>query len=152
MSGWLIRKAGPADVEAIVAVEARAFGPASWGAAAIRDGVSAPYVEALVGGLADGPTQGFALWRRLGEEGEILSLAVDGAARGRGLAKALLAELILSAEAMRLGALFLEVDAGNAPALALYARAHFEEVGRRRRYYRNGADALVLRRAISAPI
>lgn len=152
MSGWLVRKAGPDDVEAIIAIEARAFGPASWGAAAIRDGVGAPYVEAIVGGLADRPPQGFALWRRLGDEGEILSLAVDGPSRGRGLAKALLAELILSAEAGRVGALFLEVDAGNAPALGLYARAHFRQVGRRRRYYRNGADALVLRRAISAPI
>lgn len=152
MSGWLIRKAGPDDVEAIVALEARAFGPARWGAAAIRDGVGAPYVEALVGAAADGPVQGFALWRRLGDEGEILSLAVDGPARGRGLAKALLAEIILSAEAQRVGALFLEVDAGNAPALGLYARAHFQQVGRRRGYYRNGADALVLRRATGAPI
>ena len=41
--------------------------------------------------------------------------------------------------------MFLEVATGNAAALALYARAGFVEVGRRRRYYADLADALVLR-------
>jgi ribosomal-protein-alanine N-acetyltransferase len=41
--------------------------------------------------------------------------------------------------------LFLEVSEVNAPARALYARAGAEEVGRRRRYYSDGSDALVLR-------
>jgi [ribosomal protein S18]-alanine N-acetyltransferase len=44
------------------------------------------------------------------------------------------------------GAMFLEVAAANGPALALYAREGFTEVGRRRRYYSDGTDALVLRR------
>ena len=48
------------------------------------------------------------------------------------------------------GAMFLEVAAGNAPALALYAREGFAEVGRRRRYYSDGTDALVLRRDLTA--
>jgi [ribosomal protein S18]-alanine N-acetyltransferase len=44
---------------------------------------------------------------------------------------------------------FLEVDEGNAPALRLYSRAGFEQVGRRPGYYANSegsASALVLRR------
>lgn len=148
MSLWVVRRAEESDAEAIIAIEARAFGSASWGADSIRSGMTAPYVAALVAQEPEGPVQGFALWRRLGEEGEILSIAVDAPARGRGMAKALLAEIIVTAEALRLSALFLEVDAGNAPALALYRRAHFADVGRRKRYYRNGADALVLRRAV----
>ena len=42
-------------------------------------------------------------------------------------------------------AMFLEVATGNAAALALYTGAGFVEVGRRRRYYADGRDALVLR-------
>lgn len=45
-------------------------------------------------------------------------------------------------------AMFLEVEASNAPALALYRKLDFVEVGERRDYYRNCesfADALVLR-------
>lgn len=148
MTDCVVRRAEARDADAIVAIEARAFGRASWGSEAVRSGMTAPYVSTLVAEWPDGLIQGFAMWRQLGEEGEILSLAVDNEARRHGMAKALLAEIIVAAEALRLSALFLEVDAGNEPALALYARAHFEEVGRRRRYYRNGADALVLRRAI----
>jgi ribosomal-protein-alanine N-acetyltransferase len=46
---------------------------------------------------------------------------------------------------------FLEVDAGNAAALALYHSAGFRVAGRRRAYYHapdgTSTDALVLRRA-----
>ena len=148
MSIWIVRAADETDLNAIIAIEARAFGAASWGAESLRSGMTAPYVTALVAHEPERPVEGFALWRRLGEEGEILSIAVDTPVRGRGMAKALLAEIIVAAEALKLSALFLEVDAGNAPALALYRKAHFADVGRRQRYYRNGADALVLRRAV----
>lgn len=40
----------------------------------------------------------------------------------------------------------LEVRAGNAAAVALYRRLGFEEVGRRRRYYADGSDALLMTR------
>jgi ribosomal protein S18 acetylase RimI-like enzyme len=53
----------------------------------------------------------------------------------------------LLAEAAKRGAmdLFLEVAEPNLAARALYAGAGADEVGRRRRYYADGADALVLR-------
>ena len=62
-----------------------------------------------------------------------------------GLGTALLAAA--AGEAGRRGAevLFLEVSEANAPARALYARAGAADVGRRRRYYTDGTDALVLR-------
>ncbi len=41
--------------------------------------------------------------------------------------------------------MFLEVATGNAAALALYRREGFTEVGRRRRYYADLSDAIVLR-------
>jgi [ribosomal protein S18]-alanine N-acetyltransferase len=51
---------------------------------------------------------------------------------------------------LRAEALFLEVDEANHPALALYRRLGFREVGRRENYY-DGAEgrkssALVMRR------
>ena len=148
MSGWLVRPAAPADMDAVVAIEADSFGPASWGAAAVRKGLDEPGVFALAAEGPDGAVGGFVLWRRIVDEGEILSLAVAPGARRSGAAKALLAEIVLAAEAMRLKALFLEVRADNAAARALYQKARFEIVGRRRRYYRDGSDALVLRRTI----
>jgi ribosomal-protein-alanine N-acetyltransferase len=43
---------------------------------------------------------------------------------------------------------FLEVDEGNVPAMRLYQRAGFREVGRREAYYPagRGSAALILRR------
>ena len=45
--------------------------------------------------------------------------------------------------------MFLEVAIGNAAALALYRREGFIEVGRRRHYYSDSSDALVLRMNLS---
>ena len=46
--------------------------------------------------------------------------------------------------------MLLEVGAGNAAALGLYAAAGFVEIDRRPRYYRDGADAVVLRLPLTA--
>jgi ribosomal-protein-alanine N-acetyltransferase len=40
--------------------------------------------------------------------------------------------------------MLLEVRADNAGALAFYLAEGFAEIDRRRRYYRDGADAIVL--------
>jgi [ribosomal protein S18]-alanine N-acetyltransferase len=85
-----------------------------------------------------------------GDEAEILTFGVVPEARRRGHGGSLLREAIGAARAKGAGAMFLEVAAGNAPALALYAREGFAEVGRRRRYYSDGADALVLKREVGA--
>lgn len=147
--GWLIRSAERADAAALAALERDAFGDASWGAASVKESIGAPYVSAL---LAFGPTAGeplgFALWRRLGEEGEILSLGVAPSVRRQGAADALLEAIIAGACGAGVSALFLEVDAGNAAAKALYAKHGFEPVGERKGYYRSGADAHVLRKGL----
>jgi len=82
-------------------------------------------------------------------EAEVLTLAVHPAARRAGFGAALMRALM--AEAARRGGseLFLEVSAGNAAARALYAGLGASVAGRRRRYYPDGSDALVLRLALS---
>lgn len=144
---YFVRAADRGDWDRIVLIEQIAFERASWGAKAVRDGLSAALVSAFVVCRTAGASpDGFALWRGLGDEAEILSIAVAPDVRRRGMAEALLAEILVSAAAEGLRALFLEVDSGNVAARALYEKAGFEKVGVRRRYYRNGADALVLRR------
>jgi ribosomal-protein-alanine N-acetyltransferase len=148
-SPWLIREAASEHSDALVDIEKTAFGAASWGAASVRESIGAPYVTTLlIFAEGDAPPIGFAMWRRLGEEGEILSLGVLPSRQREGAADALLARVIADAERIGVAALFLEVDAGNAAARALYEKHGFARVGERRGYYRNGADALVLRRAL----
>ncbi len=103
--------------------------------------------------LAGQRLAGFILSRGTGEEAEILSIAVDAAWRGRGLARDLLMLHLRRLAGLGARAIFLEVEEANAPALRLYARAGFREVGRRPSYYRDAAglaaNALVLRRDLA---
>ncbi len=149
MTGWVVRRASVADGAALAAVEAAAFGSQSWGERSVRGGLSAPFVSALLAFSPQDETPiGFALWRRLGAECEILSLGVAPGSRRKGAGEALLSAVLADARAARLGAIFLEVEVGNRAAYALYAKHGFTRVGVRRAYYRNGADAEVLRRGL----
>ena len=78
---------------------------------------------------------GFVLARLTAGEGEILTIAVGRAHRRRGLGRDLMEAVLRELHAERAEALFLEVDEANAPALALYRRLGFREVGRRPGYY-----------------
>ena len=146
MSRWVIRAARREDASAIVNLEAVAFGPASWGARAVADGLTAPKVCALLAyPESGGEAAGFAFWRALGEEAEILSIGVAPKSQRRGAAGALLSEIIEQAREEGVRRLFLEVAVSNSAATKLYATAGFEQISRRRRYYKNGGDALVMR-------
>ncbi len=93
---------------------------------------------------------GFIMSRRVADEVEILSVAVDRARRGRGLARNLLTLHLRRLAALGARTVFLEVDEHNAPAIRLYDRAGFHEISRRPNYYPGAAGkavaALVLRR------
>jgi len=94
---------------------------------------------------------GFALGQVIADEAELLTIAVEPAQRRQGLGRGLLGAFLADCAARGAAAVFLEVDAGNAPALALYQTAGFRAAGRRRAYYHapdgTATDALVLRRS-----
>ena len=100
----------------------------------------------------NGRLRGFVIARLAADEAEILTIAVDSAARGRGVGRALLAENLRQAANAGARAMFLEVDEDNAGALALYKRLEFVKVGERAGYYRRKdgarATAVVMRRAL----
>ena len=68
-------------------------------------------------------------------EGEISNVAVAEAFRGGGIGGALMAAM--QEQAVRLGIeqIFLEVRCSNTPAIRLYEKAGFEEIGVRRNFY-----------------
>ncbi|HXI86016.1 MAG TPA: GNAT family N-acetyltransferase [Parvularculaceae bacterium] len=147
MTGWRIEAAGETEADQIAAIEAAAFGSASWGEKNVRDGLGAPYVFALVVRREDeSEPKGFLMWRRLGDEAEILTFGVVEGARRQGAGDKLLDAALAAARCAGLKAMFLEVDAGNEAARGLYEKHGFSKVGERRGYYRSGADALILRK------
>ena len=81
------------------------------------------------------------------DELELLIIGVAKAWQRRGLGRKLLSNLIESARGTFV-CVHLEVRASNAPARALYDALGFEEVGRRRNYYRTESgreDAILMR-------
>ncbi|MGA9582210.1 MAG: ribosomal protein S18-alanine N-acetyltransferase [Allosphingosinicella sp.] len=90
---------------------------------------------------------GFALGRIVGDEAELLLLAVHRASQGKGAGQLLLDRFGAVAASKGAEQLHLEVREGN-HAVRLYSRNGYREVGRRRNYYsgRDGQlfDALTL--------
>jgi [ribosomal protein S18]-alanine N-acetyltransferase len=144
-----VRPATAADVDAIAASEADNLGADAWSHALVEEGVAGrlPTVHYLV--AEEGHrVVGHAVASLVDDVGELQRIAVAEDHRRRGLAGALLdavVELAVEAEADRL---LLEVREDNVAALGFYAAHGFVEVDRRRRYYRDGATAVVLRRPL----
>ena len=81
------------------------------------------------------------------DETDMMNVAVHPDFRRQGIAEMLITELVKNLKQKGSRCLSLEVRASNAPALALYGKLGFSEIGRRKNYYRNPReDALILRK------
>lgn len=163
-----LRAAAPPDLDAICALDAASFSqpwPRASFAYALSDAASIllvatreietarvlapPGVNGASEKIASEKIIGFGAAQVTLDECEILTLAVAPEMRGAKLGARLLDELLRFATERGAARVFLEVRPSNAAARALYARRGFAEVGRRRAYYRDGEDALLLRREYS---
>lgn len=144
MTGWRIWTADRNDADALASLEALAFGGKSWGANNVKESFVASRVTVLFGGESEAEPLGFAVWRDLGTEAELLTVGVVPAARRQGLGAALLDAVLEAARGAGARRFFLEVAADNDGARLLYERAGFSPVSVRKAYYRDGGDAAVL--------
>lgn len=80
-------------------------------------------------------------------EADMMNVAVSEKYRRLRIANALITRLIEDLSRRGAYSLSLEVRASNAPAIALYEKLAFVQIGRRPNYYRNPKeDALILRK------
>lgn len=96
----------------------------------------------------DGAILGYAGAFVAGDEADVQTIAVAPPAQGRGVARALLGELVSNAGARGARRIGLEVRADNEAAIGLYRSTGFAAVGRRRDYYGRGRDALLMSRPL----
>jgi ribosomal-protein-alanine N-acetyltransferase len=142
---------GVEAADLLAEVHASAF-DRPWNAADLTE-VMEGLATYLIAARQDGAILGFILFQALAGEAEVLTLAVRPDARRRGVGRDLVEAT--AEKALELGAatVWLDVAADNQAALALYAGAGFETLGRRRGYYRVGpdqrTDAIVMRRALN---
>ncbi|MDR3493096.1 MAG: GNAT family N-acetyltransferase [Ancalomicrobiaceae bacterium] len=147
-----IDSAAPDDADTLAAIHAACFAH-DWNAeeiaALLRDGNVIGLVARRTGLFGRRRAIGFLLLRTAADEAEVLTIAVDPRRRRLGCGRKLLEAGLRRLYRDRIDALFLEVEAGNQPALALYRRLGFTQVGERRGYYGHSdgtsSAALVMR-------
>lgn len=143
-----VRPARPEDLPALAALESAGFTPdRAWSATLLELELDA------AGGLtflAEGPAGvvGYAAFRTVADESELLRLAVHPDARRRGIGRALVRTGLAASADRGARRCFLEVRLRNRAAIGLYRALGFRTAGRRKGYYRDGDDALVMTRPV----
>lgn len=117
----------------------------AWPAGLVRSGVTGetPTVSFWVAETAQGVV-GYAAASVAADLAELQRIAVGPEQRRRGLAGLLLGAVVTHARSGGADRLLLEVREDNDAARAFYRRHGFTEIDRRRRYYRDGATAVVM--------
>lgn len=134
-----IDKATAAQAPAIAALEARCFPADPWPVETILSKINEFFLA-----LEGDEILGYLCLSHVLDEGSIDNIAVSPKQRRRGVAEALVAAA--GEEARRLGLAFitLEVRAGNEPAIRLYEKQGFAQVGLRRGYYEKPKEDAIL--------
>lgn len=95
----------------------------------------------------DGRVLGYVGSQTVLDETDMMNVAVSAQARRRGIAQALVEALVIQLKQRGSRCLTLEVRASNAPAICLYEKLGFRQVGRRPNYYSHPKeDGLILRK------
>ena len=136
------RKMTKFDVETVAAIEFKSFSlpwklEDFWYETIREDSIS------IVGEI-DGKIVAYACAWISFDEADVANIAVDENFRRRGIGTKLFAEIIRLVKLRGITALTLEVRVSNTAAITLYENFGLRSVGRRKGYYEDGEDALIM--------
>lgn len=150
----ILRPATTADIDALVALEASfpaedRFDPRTW--RRLLSGNSATLVAAAP--EVPGELLGAAvmLYRRGLTLARLYSITVAPAARGKGVARALMAACEADATGRGARAVRLEVRSSNSSAIRLYEAGGYRVIATLESYYPDGEAALRMEKYLNAP-
>lgn len=92
---------------------------------------------------------GFAVWRAVADEAEIITIGVNPEYRKNGIATAMLTLIENELKKSGVKKIFLEVSVNNIPALNLYKSNGYTEFYVRKKYYDDGSDAILMQKILS---
>ncbi len=138
-----LRKAVPADLAALDALEHRVFTTDHLSRRSLRHFLDSPTAEVIVA-EHEGELAGTAivLFRPRSSVARLYSIAVAPHKGGRGVGPMLLDAAEAVAVERGCGTIRLEVHQTNATAISRYRKSGYREFGRHPRYYEDGGDAL----------
>ena len=143
-----IRPARAEDLDRIAVLEEAAFED-SWPRELLSYELTHSRTFFLVASRDDeAPLPGYVLFHYVAGEAELLRLAVEPVERRQGLGRLLVERGLERLRQEKIQTCFLEVRKDNEAAIQLYRGMGFQRVGRRRGYYRDGTDALILSLAL----
>ena len=131
------------DLDEILAIENDSF-PLPWNRDHFHDELESAHAFPLVAFDPDENIIGYICPRLLFDEGHILNVAVKRADRGSGVGRLLVERVLRDCREGGADTISLEVRPSNHAAISLYRQLGFVETGKRRNYYENGEDALLM--------
>jgi len=126
------------DLDEVLAIEQRAH-IAPWSQVQFTDSLDAGHwaFTLRVLGAEDAPDTlvGYCVMMPGVDEVSLLNIAIDPSQQRQGWAKKMLLVMEDQALAKNLSKIFLEVRASNTPAISLYHKMNYQQVGIRKAYY-----------------
>lgn len=140
-----VRLAAASDIGWIAELaESRLF-TAKWSREALAAELARP--DSLFLAVDDAAARGYALARLFEDEARLVDIA--SAEDGKGCGRTLFEALRVAARDRECRRITLDVSVANARALAFYEKAGAKVVGRRKKFYNDGSDALLMDRNLA---
>jgi [ribosomal protein S18]-alanine N-acetyltransferase len=141
----LVEVATRADLDRLAELEQICEGTDAWSRILVADSLEGGWsTTTWLVARAGEVVVGYAVLAVVDDIAELQRIGVDPGERRRGVARVLLDGVVERSRRAGAVRLLLEVREDNGPALALYARAGFAEIARRRSYYADGTTAIVM--------
>ena len=140
----ILRRAGADDIDRIAEMEKLCFPEDPWSREMVATEFSGLNPTRYYAAEEDGQIVAYAGIWVIPPEGYITNVAVLPECRRKGIASAVLRQMIDESLAEGVTDITLEVRVSNAPAIALYKTFGFEEAGIRPKYYQDKEDALIM--------
>jgi ribosomal-protein-alanine N-acetyltransferase len=148
---WQLRRATEDDLDPIMAIEDAVFADDAWSRQNMVAELRQPNGHYLVAHPpGEDRIDAYAgLYAPKGSPtADIQTIAVAPQARRQGLGRVMMLQLINAARRRGAQEVFLEVRADNAEAQSLYRSLGFDALSVRKRYYKGGIDAIIMRLAV----
>lgn len=142
---WRFNPMTAADLPAVMEIERLSFA-SPWSPGLFLHELKLPFSRTRVARIADTPRRigGYVCWWVVGDEAQILNLAVHPDDRRTGLGRELVRLVLDDAHEVGAASVSLEVRHDNAAARALYAGFGFAPRGLRKHYYGRNEHATIM--------
>ncbi len=132
-----------ADLDEVLPIEASSFS-SPWSRRHFLDELTSPLSFPMVARMSDGLVAGYICMMMVLDEGSVLNVAVHPQLRRKGIGKMMIQAALAEFHSRGASFVALEVRPTNKAALSIYEGFGFVVTGRRKAYYENGEDAVLM--------